>query len=91
MDVNTLRKKQLSFALAFGIPYFASIIGLYLLVYLAKDWISAQSLGGMPLHYVLVGLVIYPVTWIIFIIYTKAANAMEDTIEETIEPIDPRE
>jgi uncharacterized membrane protein (DUF485 family) len=91
MDVNTLRKKQLSFALAFGIPYFASIIGLYFLVYLAKDWISAQSLGGMPLHYVLVGLVIYPVTWIIFIIYTKAANAMEDTIEETIEPIDPRE
>jgi uncharacterized membrane protein (DUF485 family) len=91
MDVNTLRKKQLNFALAFGIPYFASIIGLYLLVYLAKDWISAQSLGGMPLHYVLVGLVIYPVTWIIFIIYTKAANAMEDTIEETIEPIDPRE
>ncbi|GAU07839.1 hypothetical protein DPF_0538 [Desulfoplanes formicivorans] len=81
MDVNTLRKKQLTFALAFGIPYFVSIIGLYLLVYLAKDWIAGQTLGGMPLHYVLVGLVIYPVTWIIFIIYTKAANAMEDTMQ----------
>ncbi|WP_462324657.1 DUF485 domain-containing protein [Desulfoplanes sp.] len=81
MDVNALRKKQLAFALAFGIPYFASIIGLYLLVYIGRDWISTQSLFGMPLHYVLVGLVIYPVTWIIFIIYTRAANAMEDTLQ----------
>ncbi|MFA6809989.1 MAG: DUF485 domain-containing protein [Desulfoplanes sp.] len=81
MDVNKLRKKQLNFALAFGIPYFTFIIALYILVYIGKDWIIHQSIAGLPLHYVLVGLVIYPLTWIIFIIYTRAANAMEDQMQ----------
>ncbi len=81
MDVNALRKKQLRFALAFGIPYFTGIIGLYLLVYLGREWIIRATLFGLPLHYVLVGLFIYPLTWIIFIFYTRAANAMEDRMQ----------
>jgi len=81
MNVEKLRKKQLTFALAFGIPYFTAIIALYLLVYIGKEWIIQQSVLGLPLHYVLVGLFIYPLTWIIFIIYTRAANAMEDQMQ----------
>lgn len=81
MNVEKLRKKQLRFALAFGIPYFAGIIAIYLLVYVGKEWIIQQEIFGLPLHYVLVGLFIYPLTWIIFIIYTRAANAMEDQMQ----------
>ena len=81
MDVNALRKQQLRFALAFGIPYFTFIIAIYLLVYLGREWIIHTTLFGLPLHYVLVGLFIYPLTWIIFIIYTRAANAMEDRMQ----------
>lgn len=82
MNVEDLRKKQLKFALGFGIPYFAFILGIYLLTYLAKDWVTAQKVGSMPLHYFLVAFVVYPITWVIFIIYVRLANRMEDKLKQ---------
>ena len=34
--IEAIRKRQLNFALGIGIPYFAFVIGIFLLVYLAK-------------------------------------------------------
>jgi len=82
MDVNELRKKQLRFALIFGIPYFLFILFIYLLTYLAKDWIAGVTFFSLPLHYFLVAVFVYPITWIVFIYYVKMANNMEDEIKK---------
>ncbi len=80
-QIEAIRKKQLRFALSVGIPYFAFVIGIFLLVYLAKEAITQVSLMGFPLHYWLVAIAIYPITWALFIWYVGKANAMEDEIE----------
>ncbi|MDQ7032256.1 MAG: hypothetical protein Q9M37_06015 [Desulfonauticus sp.] len=77
-----IRKRQLSFALKFAVPYIGFIILMYLVVYLGKDWIVNQQIFGLPLHYFLVAIFIYPVTWLIFGYYVKRANDMEDEIKK---------
>ncbi len=79
-QIETIRKKQLAFALSVGIPYFAFVIGIFLVVYLAKEAITGIILMGFPLHYWLVAIAIYPITWVLFIWYVGRANAMEDEI-----------
>jgi putative solute:sodium symporter small subunit len=37
---------------------------------------------GLPLHYWLVALAVYPLTWILFIWYVGKANALEDEISK---------
>ncbi|WP_456324398.1 hypothetical protein [Desulfonauticus submarinus] len=81
-DIEKIRKKQLSFALKFGIPYILFIILMYLVVYIGKDWIVKQKIFSLPLHYFLVAVFIYPITWIIFGYYVKKANKMEDEIKK---------
>lgn len=83
-QIETIRKKQLAFALSVGIPYFAFVIGIFLIVYLAKDTVTSIVLLNFPLHYWLVAIAIYPITWVLFIWYVKKANAMEDEIAETV-------
>ena len=82
MDVNELRKKQLRFALLFGIPYFVFILFIYLLTYLASDWVAGVTVLSLPLHYFLVAILVYPITWVLFIYYVKQANSMEDEIKK---------
>ncbi|SDN87519.1 hypothetical protein SAMN04488516_1105 [Desulfonauticus submarinus] len=77
-----IRKKQLRFALKFGVPYILFIILMYLVVYLGKDWIVKQKIFSLPLHYFLVAVLIYPITWIIFGYYVRKANQMEDEIKK---------
>ncbi|WP_319467453.1 sodium/substrate symporter small subunit [uncultured Pseudodesulfovibrio sp.] len=79
-QIETIRKRQLAFALSVGIPYFAFVIGIFLVVYLAKEAITDIILMGFPLHYWLVAIAIYPITWVLFIWYVGKANAMEDEI-----------
>lgn len=79
--IESIRKKQLRFALGVGIPYFAFVIGIFLIVYLAKEAVTQVSLMGFPLHYWLVAIAIYPITWALFIWYVGKANAIEDEIE----------
>lgn len=67
-----------------GIPYFAFVIGIFLLVYLAKEAITQFSFMGFPLHYWLVAIAIYPITWGLFIWYVGKANEIEDEIEEKL-------
>lgn len=83
-QIETIRKKQLKMALGVGIPYFAFVIGIFLLVYLAKDAVTQISLMGFPLHYWLVAVAIYPITWVLFIWYVGKANALEDEIANTL-------
>lgn len=82
--IESIRKRQLTFALGIGVPYFAFVIGIFLLVYLAGESIAATSIMGFPLHYWLVAVAIYPITWGLFIWYVGKANAMEDEIAEEI-------
>jgi putative solute:sodium symporter small subunit len=82
--IEQIRKRQLAFALRVGVPYFAFVIGIFLLVYLASATVSAISIMGFPLHYWLVAIAIYPITWALFIWYVGKANAMEDEIAETV-------
>lgn len=79
--IERVRKRQLKMALGVGIPYFAFVIGIFLLVYLAGDAIVHTSIMGFPLHYWLVAIAIYPITWALFIWYVGKANALEDEIE----------
>ncbi|MBG0789073.1 MAG: hypothetical protein H0S80_01090 [Desulfovibrionaceae bacterium] len=81
--IETIRKRQLAFALGVGIPYFAFVIGIFLVVYLAGEAISSVSAMGFPLHYWLVAIAIYPITWGLFIWYVGKANAIEEEIAET--------
>ena len=83
-QVEAIRKRQLAFALRVGIPYFAFVIGIFLMVYLASSAISSISIMGFPLHYWLVAIAIYPITWVLFIWYVGKANAIEDEIAETV-------
>ena len=83
--IDAIRKKQLRFALGVGIPYFAFVIGIFLVVYLAKDAVSQVSLLNFPLHYWLVAVAIYPITWALFIWYVGKANAIEDEIEAVVQ------
>ena len=83
-QIETIRKKQLKMALGVGIPYFAFVIGIFLLVYLAKDAVTQISLMGFPLHYWLVAVAIYPITWVLFIWYVGRANALEDEITKVL-------
>ena len=62
-QIEVIRKKQLKMALGVGIPYFAFVIGIFLLVYLAGEAVAQISLMGFPLHYWLVAIAIYPITW----------------------------
>ena len=80
-QIEAIRKRQLKFALSIGVPYFAFVIGIFLVVYLAKEAITQVSFMGFPLHYWLVAIAVYPITWGIFIWYVSKANAMEDAIE----------
>jgi len=84
-QIEAIRKRQLKFALGIGVPYFAFVIGIFLLVYLAKDAVSQISIMNFPLHYWLVAVAIYPITWALFIWYVGKANAMEDEIEAKLE------
>lgn len=84
-QIDAIRKKQLRFALGIGIPYFAFIIGIFLVVYLAKDAVSAISILDFPLHYWLVAVAVYPITWGLFIWYVGKANDMEDRILTIVE------
>jgi putative solute:sodium symporter small subunit len=83
--IETIRKKQLNFALGIGIPYFAFVIGIFLLVYMAKDAVTSISILDFPLHYWLVAVAIYPITWGLFIWYVGKANAIEDEIESIVQ------
>nr|WP_321257608.1 sodium/substrate symporter small subunit [uncultured Pseudodesulfovibrio sp.] len=83
-QIETIRKKQLKFALGVGIPYFAFVISIFLLVYLASEAVTSISLMGFPLHYWLVAIAIYPITWVLFIWYVGKANALEDEIAEKV-------
>lgn len=80
--IETIRKRQLAMALKVGIPYFALIIGIFLLVYLAPQTMVTTFYMGLPLHYWLVALAVYPLTWILFIWYVGKANALEDEISK---------
>jgi putative solute:sodium symporter small subunit len=84
-QIERIRKRQLRFALGVGIPYFAFVIGIFLLVYLASAWVTGVSILGFPLHYWLVAIAIYPITWALFIWYVASANRIEDEIAETLE------
>jgi putative solute:sodium symporter small subunit len=83
--IEAIRKKQLNFALGIGIPYFAFVIGIFLLVYMAKDMVTSISILNFPLHYWLVAVAIYPITWGLFIWYVGKANAIEDEIESIVQ------
>lgn len=83
-QIEAIRKRQLAFALGVGIPYFAFVIGIFLLVYLAGEAVTQISLMGFPLHYWLVAIAIYPITWVLFIWYVNKANSMEDEIAEKV-------
>ncbi|BDQ36615.1 hypothetical protein SYK_09750 [Pseudodesulfovibrio nedwellii] len=83
-QIEAIRKKQLKFALGVGIPYFAFVISIFLLVYLASEAVTRISIMGFPLHYWLVAIAIYPITWVLFIWYVGKANAMEDEIAEKV-------
>lgn len=85
MDVERIRKRQLKFALGVGLPYFAFIIGIFLVVYLAPEAVSTTKIWDLPLHYWLVAIAVYPITWVLFIWYVKKANAIEDRLEEVVE------
>ncbi|MGE4421157.1 MAG: hypothetical protein AB7D39_02565 [Pseudodesulfovibrio sp.] len=84
-QIERIRKRQLSIALGVGIPYFAFVIGIFLLVYLGGAWVTGTSILGFPLHYWLVAIAIYPITWALFIWYVGKANEIEDEIAETVE------
>ncbi len=84
-QIEAIRKKQLKFALGVGVPYFVFVISIFLLVYLASETISSISFLNFPLHYWLVAIAIYPITWVLFIWYVGKANAMEDEITATME------
>lgn len=79
--IETIRKKQLRFALSIGIPYFAATIIMFLAIYLDKNAVDSISLAGLPLQYWLVAVAVYPITWALFIWYVIKANRMEDKIE----------
>lgn len=79
--IERIRKRQLNFALGIGIPYFAFVIGIFLLVYLAKETVTTVNILDFPLHYWLVAVAVYPITWALFIWYVGKANAIEDEIE----------
>jgi len=83
-QIEAIRKKQLKFALGIGIPYFAFVISIFLLVYLAGEAVSQISILNFPLHYWLVAIAIYPITWALFIWYVGKANAMEDEIADKV-------
>lgn len=83
-QIEAIRKRQLKFALSIGIPFFAFVIGIFLLVYLASEAVTQVSIMGFPLHYWLVAIAVYPITWGLFIWYVGRANAMEDEIEATM-------
>ncbi|MCJ2164174.1 MULTISPECIES: sodium/substrate symporter small subunit [unclassified Pseudodesulfovibrio] len=83
-QIERIRTRQLKFALGIGIPYFAFVIGIFLLVYLASATVTQISIMGFPLHYWLVAIAIYPITWVLFIWYVGKANAIEDEIAETV-------
>ncbi|GAB7024390.1 sodium/substrate symporter small subunit [Salidesulfovibrio brasiliensis] len=80
--IDRIRRRQLSLALNIGIPYFAAIIGMFLVVYLAGPSVAAVNIMGFPLHYWLVAVAVYPITWALFIWYVGKANRMEDDIEQ---------
>lgn len=80
--IDRIRRRQLSMALSIGIPYFAAIIGMFLVVYLAGPTVASIDVMGFPLHYWLVAVAVYPITWALFIWYVGKANSMEDEIEQ---------
>ncbi|QJB58528.1 DUF4212 domain-containing protein [Pseudodesulfovibrio sp. zrk46] len=83
-QIEAIRKKQLKMALGVGIPYFSFVIGIFLVVYLASETVTQVSIMGFPLHYWLVAIAIYPITWALFIWYVRKANKMEDEIEQQV-------
>ena len=87
-DIDAIRKRQLRFALSVGIPYFGLLIGMFLLVYEAKEAVISMVIAGLPLHYWLVAVAVYPLTWGLFIWYVGKANAMEDEMADAMAALD---
>jgi len=83
-QIEQIRKRQLKIALGVGIPYFAFVIGIFLVVYLAGETVAKADIMGFPLHYWLVAIAIYPITWALFIWYVGKANSMEDKIADQL-------
>ncbi|BCS87567.1 DUF4212 domain-containing protein [Pseudodesulfovibrio sediminis] len=84
-QIEKIRKRQLRFALGIGVPYFAFVISIFMVIYLAGETISQISIMNFPLHYWLVAVAIYPITWGLFIWYVGKANAIEDEIATELE------
>lgn len=77
MDIDSIRKRQLALALGVGVPYFVFVVGIFCLVYLGKDFVTSTLVAGLPLHYWLVAIAIYPVTWAVFVWFVRRADAIE--------------
>ncbi len=69
-------RRQAKLSLSITVVFGLLLVGLPLANLFAKDLVSTK-LGGFSLTWLLLGVVFFPVTWILSTIFVRSSNEME--------------
>jgi len=77
-------KKQLRLSLSVAVVFVAVLVGLPLVNLYLPD-IAKTNIGGFSLTWLILGVLFYPLTWILSTWFVKSSEILEDEIvrEET--------
>lgn len=79
-----MMKKQLRLSLSVAVVFVAVLVGLPLVNLYLPD-IAKTNIGGFSLTWLILGVLFYPLTWILSTWFVKSSEILEDEIvrEET--------
>jgi uncharacterized membrane protein (DUF485 family) len=72
-------RRQAALSLRVAVVFLAVLLGLPLLNWLAPG-LAGRSIGGFTLTWLLLGVLFYPVTWLLSGYFINASNAIEEDL-----------
>ncbi len=74
-----MMKKQLRLSLAVAVVFIAVLVGLPLLN-LYRPQIAKTDVGGFSLTWLILGVLFYPLTWLLSTLFVKGSERIEEKI-----------
>jgi uncharacterized membrane protein (DUF485 family) len=81
---SQMMRKQLRLSLSVGLVFVVILVGLPLVNLFAPD-LASISIGGFTITWLILGLLFYPLTWVLSSWFVRGSERIEDEIvaEET--------
>lgn len=75
--LHSLMRRQLRLSIACAAAFLVALLGLPLLNYFAPD-LMATRVAGFTLSWLILGVLFFPLVWIISYVFIKRSIALED-------------